>query len=706
MVAFQLAGKATRDALFLSTFDVAQLPRMVIAAAVLTALVTFLLSRLMVLRGPGRLVPQLFAGSALLLLLEWAVAGGRRPLLAVVFYLHFSVLGALLVSGFWAVVTERFDARAARATMGRITAGASLGGLLGGILPVQLGSSVSITLMLPVLALLHLVAAALVFAVRPTETRSGTEASPESTTLSSLLPIFRSSTHLRGLTLLVVLAAVAEGLLDWVFKSRATAAMASGEELLRFFAVFYTLTALLGIAIQTSLLQTALNRLGLARSAAVLPAGVSAGALGALFLPGLVSAVVARGTELVLRNSFFRSAYELLFTPVQAQEKRVTKLLIDVGAARLGDFTGAVLIQLTLFAWADQAPTLLLLSTLLVGGGALLVALRIHRGYPEALARKLSTPGDAGLPEASTQTSTLLLTAEGFDLRQMLRAAPVTREFRVARELPAPGPTRLEALEQTDTASVLSALRAGPLTADLVETAVRLLAWDAVARGAAEALTAVAPVHTGIILKHLLDPEEDFAVRRRLVVTLAKCPTPGAFEGLLRALDDRRFAVRYRAGRVLHRLKALNPDLSADTARIHAVVLREVTVGQALWQSRQLIDQPEDEESPMAAAQVRDRADRSLEHVLTLLALVQPQEPLRLAYQALHTDDRHLRATALEYLEAVLPDQIRKRLWPFLEPEARPAPSTTNPDAALENLLQSRESIILALGRARPPAPD
>jgi hypothetical protein len=51
-------------------------------------------------------------------------------------------------------------------------------------------------------------------------------------------------------------------------------------------------------------------------------------------------------------------------------------------------------------------------------------------------------------------------------------------------------------------------------------------------------------------------------------------------------------------------------------------------------------------------------------HVFTPLALVLPTEPLRIAFRGWHTDDPALRGTALEYLENVLPHQIRDRLWP------------------------------------------
>ena len=51
----------------------------------------------------------------------------------------------------------------------------------------------------------------------------------------------------------------------------------------------------------------------------------------------VLAIALARGAEVVLRSSVFRGAYELLFTPVAPLEKRATKLLLDVGAARVGD---------------------------------------------------------------------------------------------------------------------------------------------------------------------------------------------------------------------------------------------------------------------------------------------------------------------------------------------------------------------------------
>ena len=108
---------------------------------------------------------------------------------------------------------------------------------------------------------------------------------------------------------------------------------------------------------------------------------------------------------------------------------------------------------------------------------------------------------------------------------------------------------------------------------------------------------------------------------------------------------------------------------------------------------------------------VKDRADRSLAHVFTLLSLILPAEPLQIAFRGLHTDDQNLRGTALEYLESVLPPQIRERLWPFLE-DTRPVKrSTRQREDILADLLRSNESIALNLAelqrraRSAPPRP-
>ena len=96
---------------------------------------------------------------------------------------------------------------------------------------------------------------------------------------------------------------------------------------------------------------------------------------------------------------------------------------------------------------------------------------------------------------------------------------------------------------------------------------------------------------------------------------------------------------------------------------------------------------------------VRSRANQSLAHVFTVLSLVLPAEPLQIALRGLHADDTHLRGTALEYLESILPPMIREPLWPFLE-DHRPAGRTVRPrEDVLADLVRSNHFYYAEPGR-------
>jgi hypothetical protein len=52
--------------------------------------------------------------------------------------------------------------------------------------------------------------------------------------------------------------------------------------------------------------------------------------------------------------------------------------------------------------------------------------------------------------------------------------------------------------------------------------------------------------------------------------------------------------------------------------------------------------------------------------VFRLLSLVLDAAPIRAAYRSLLSGDEEARSFALEYLEQVLPTDVKQRLWPFI----------------------------------------
>ena len=80
-----------------------------------------------------------------------------------------------------------------------------------------------------------------------------------------------------------------------------------------------------------------LKRLGIGGSIRTLPAGVGAAGALALVFQNWPFIAMLRATEAVLRGSLFRSAYELLFVPMDPAERRRVKTILDVTCDRAGE---------------------------------------------------------------------------------------------------------------------------------------------------------------------------------------------------------------------------------------------------------------------------------------------------------------------------------------------------------------------------------
>lgn len=718
MIAQQVAGKATRDALFLDTFGIAALPTMLIVAAVVSIAIIPLVGRALTALGPSRLIPPLFAASAALAIAEWVLVRSAPRTAAVLVYLHIGSMGSVLISWFWSLVNERFDPRTAKREIGRIAGGASLGGLIGGLVAARLARSLGPSGMLPVLAGLHLCAAGLSLGVRAprrTARANAQRARPARNTAAPSRPrlsvVWRSS-YLRDIALLVSLGAIGSALLDYVLKAQAATAYDRGAPLLRFFAIFYTATSVATFLVQTTLTRRVLEKLGLARTVQALPAVLAAGGAAALIAPGLACVAMARGAEATVRSSLFRSAYELLYMPVAPDEKRTAKALIDVGGERLGDLAGGGLVTLVVFALPGASSTFLLGGAIALAAAGFAIARRLRHGYLAALERSLLERAielelDGSLDPATRDV--LSRTRSDVTLSGLhVAVGPASRVPR-APGPPPPAPpaesdpllARLAALRSADRTRVRAAL-SEPLDPALVPAAIALLGWDEAADAAMTALRQAAPAVIGQLTDALLDPQTEFVIRRRLPRIIGTCASPRAADALWAALADSRFEVRYQAGRALARRYDRGLPFERVEEQVSTAVLREVAVDRKVWEGHRLLDDSDhDDDSPFVDQFLRERASRSLEHVFTLLSLAWPREPLIVAFRGLHTSDDGLRGTALEYLQGILPEQIWTSLWPFLE-DRRDAAQPHRPRAEiLAELMRSNASIELNLAQLR-----
>lgn len=706
-IAFQTAGKATRDAVFLSVYPVTSLPAMVVGAAGASVLLALGAAWALTRAGPSRLVPLGFGASAVLLLAEWLLLERVATAGAIVFYLHYAAFGAVLVSGLWSIVGERFDPRAARRQIGRIGAAGTLGGVVGGLVAARAGTLLPVSAMLPLLAGCHAGAAVLAAlagrGIAPPPPAPGGEPVPAQ--------IAARAPYLRLLVALVLLTTLGEVMLDYVFKARVTGVLGQGEQLLQFFAWYYTGVGVLAFTLQALAARPALRRLGLARTVGTLPVAAAVGSGAALVTGGLGVVIAARGAEALMRASFFRTGYEMLFAPLLPAEKRATKAVLDVGVTRIGDVLGAGVIRAALLVPA--ALQLLLALAVVVTGVAAAMVVRLQRGYAQALARSLAareTGGVIDLEEEALQSAMLHTVGAGAPTMELAPlgqpadgSAPALRSEATAGVEPPSG--LAAALRSRDARRIRTSLESASLETGLLQEVIALLAWDAAARAAIAALRHAGPSATEALVRSLVDPGEDFTIRRRIPLVLSSHHSQEAVDGLTRGLADARFEVRYRCGLALHRIRAAHPEVRLDRDLILRAALREVSVDRRVWESHRLLDQEDDEAwSPLFDAVLRDRASRGLQHVFALLALVLPATPLRLAFRGLFASDPQVRGTALEYLETTLPPEIRQALWPFLEDTRGQAATRRSREEIVRALLASEATIALDLERLRRPS--
>ncbi|MEM1031520.1 MAG: Npt1/Npt2 family nucleotide transporter, partial [Myxococcota bacterium] len=404
IIAQQIAAKALRDGLFLSTYEAAALPYAMVGGAVVSVLAALVISRMMTVFTPAVTVPFLFGLHALLYVSEASAVHTAPKLVAAVLYLHTAALGAAVVSGFWSVLNERFDPYTARRRLGRVASGATVGGVIGGVVTWAF-SDLPTHLFLFALAGGNTVAGVAMLrftrSAAKSESRPASTPEPKPTSAASLLDGFKViafARYPRALAILVLVVSLMVSTVDYVFKAGVAEAKDSGA-LVGFFAVFYTGTGIATFVVQAALSKRALERLGVVTTVAALPFVTMVLTGVTLATPTVAMLVVLQGTAQVFENSLYRSGYELLYTPVPNEQKRSAKILIDLGFDRLGTAIASGVAILAVAIFASLADVVLLAMALGFAGLTLLTLVMVRRQYVASLEARIRSQLEPASPE-------------------------------------------------------------------------------------------------------------------------------------------------------------------------------------------------------------------------------------------------------------------------------------------------------------------
>jgi hypothetical protein len=246
----------------------------------------------------------------------------------------------------------------------------------------------------------------------------------------------------------------------------------------------------------------------------------------------------------------------------------------------------------------------MLVSAVLISGVGLAVARSLHQGYIGALEKSLLNRAvelDPSQIEDKTTRQTMVQTMVSLDLRGLglQGAESISSQEPTDPEKETPRTDQEASLVPLDPiVQQIVHLRSGKpqqIRTTLAETGtfepslvphlIPLLAWDEVCREAIAALRQVAPVTTGQLVDVLVDPQQDFAIRRRIPRVLSAASSQRAVDGLWTGLEDTRFEVRFQCGRALARILDKNGEIKLEREKVFSAVLREVAVGRRVWES-------------------------------------------------------------------------------------------------------------------------
>ena len=356
MTAYNVIKPITRSK-FISSLGADNLPYVQLAAGLLIGVLMQGYS-VLVARLPRRYVaPLTLAGMSAMLVGFWFLFRTAGDWVSVGFYLLGLILGLLLISQFWTLANDIYDARQAKRVFGFIGGGSSLGGMTGAGLTALVVSRVGTENLLLCSAGILLVCAALVTLIVRREAAAGrggaAVADEEGVGGKEALRLLRESRHLQIIALVIAFAAVGAGLIEQQLNMAAEAfkGRSATDSLTEFLAQVTLYLSAIGFFIQVALTSRIHRYLGVGFALLVLPTSLGVTGLVMLLNAALWAPALARVLDTSLRYTLDKTTREVLFLPLPTDLKYRAKPFVDVTVDRFAKGLAALLALVLIKPW-------------------------------------------------------------------------------------------------------------------------------------------------------------------------------------------------------------------------------------------------------------------------------------------------------------------------------------------------------------------
>jgi AAA family ATP:ADP antiporter len=397
MTAYNIIKPITRSK-FIDRLGADNIPWVLLAAALLIGVIMQGYSRLAGLL-PGRaVIPVTQGGLAVLLVLFWSLfTGSSEGWIPVAFYFLGLVMGILLISQFWTLANDIFDARQAKRLFGFIGAGSVLGGMMGSGLTTQakrLGTPNLLLVSAAVLALCVVIVWTVLRRAKTTRLAGIAKAGEEeSVSGAEAVRLLRESRHLQVIALVIGFAALGSSIIEQQLNMAAAEFLGTkdSDALTSFLGGVIFYISLIGFFIQIALTSRIHRLLGIGFALLVLPISLGTSALVMLVYHSIWAPAFGRVMDTSFRYTLDKTTREVLFLPLPTDLKYRAKPFVDVTIDRLFGKGGSavlllVLIKILGFSWQQISYVSLGLTALWI-----YTAVRARREYLRSFRRSIES---------------------------------------------------------------------------------------------------------------------------------------------------------------------------------------------------------------------------------------------------------------------------------------------------------------------------
>jgi AAA family ATP:ADP antiporter len=415
MTAYNVLKPITRSQ-FISSLGAENIPYVPLLAALVIGVIMQGYTRAASVLPPKLVIPIAQGLMAGLLVGFWFAFRTGHWLAAVCFYLFGLIMGILLISQFWTLANEVYDARQAKRLFGFIGAGASLGGIVGSSVLTFFVKRIGTNDFLIVSAIILGACALIVISVQARVGRLSLAAiastgEEKGVGGSEALRMLRSSKHLQVISLVIAFGAIGAYLIEQQLNMAAEAfkGRSQTDSLSQFLAMVQLYTSIAGFVIQIFFTSRIHRHLGIGFALIILP--VSLGTTAAIMLANAVlwAPALARILDTSLRYTVDKTTREILFLPLSSDLRQRAKPFVDVTVDRLAKGVGALLALVLIAPWGlNWDWQRVSYASLAVCALWIFTAIRAKRGYiaafRQSIERQQVEPAALRLPQADLST--------------------------------------------------------------------------------------------------------------------------------------------------------------------------------------------------------------------------------------------------------------------------------------------------------------